>query len=118
VSKTANSLTILPSWLEGSDGQTLAMDSAQAAVVLNDSLGTTYGTAGISMADVYMAFESNDLATMVPTSLPSPNDMLPISVANICLLTYMCDAPPVGPDIHANVAGYSLIATTMETVLP
>lgn len=92
--------------------------SAQAAVVFNDSLGTTYGTAGISIADVYLAFESDDFATMVPTSLPSPNDVLPISVANICSLTYMCEAPPVGPDIHANVAGYSLIATTMETVLP
>jgi len=108
----------LSSWLDGPDGETLATDSAQAAVVFNDSLSTTYGTAGISMADVYVAFESNDFATMVPTSLPSPNDILPVSVANICSLTYMCDAPPVGPDIHANVAGYSLIATTMETVLP
>ncbi len=108
----------LSSWLEGPDGETLATDSAQAAVVFNDSLATTYGTAGISMADVYVAFESDDFATMVPTSLPSPNDMLPVSVANICSFTYMCDAPPVGPDIHANVAGYSLIATTMETVLP
>ena len=108
----------LSSWLEGPDGQTLATDSQQAAVVFNDSLRTTYMAAGISMADVYSAFESDDFATMVQTSLPSPNDMLPLSVANICSFTYMCDESPVGPDIHANVAGYSLIAETMESVLP
>jgi hypothetical protein len=39
-------------------------------------------------------------------------------VANICTFTYMCDAPPVGPDIHANVAGYSLIAETIVNALP
>jgi lysophospholipase L1-like esterase len=108
----------LSSWLEGNDGQTLATDSAQAAVVFNDSLATTYGTAGIIMADVYTAFESDDFSTMVPTSMPPPNDMLPLSVANICTFTYMCDAPPRGPDIHANVAGYSLIADTMAQLLP
>lgn len=108
----------LSSWLEGPDGQVLATDSAQAGVVFNDSLSTTYGTAGIPMADVYAAFESDDFSTMVSTSLPPPNDMLPVSVANICMFTYMCDAPPVGPDIHANVAGYSLIANTLAGVLP
>jgi len=108
----------LSSWLESPDGQTLATDSAQAAVVFNDSLANTYATAGTPMADVYAAFESNDFSTMVPTSLPPPNDVLPVSVANICSFTYMCDAAPVGPDIHANIAGYSLIATTMEAALP
>ena len=108
----------LSSWLEGSGGQTLATDSAQAAVVFNDLLGVTYATAAASMADVYAAFESNDFTTMVSTSLPSPNDMLPVSVANICSFTYMCDAPPVGPDIHANIAGYSLIATAIEAAMP
>ena len=108
----------LSSWLEGPDGQVLATDSAQAGVVFNDSLSATYATAGIPMADVYAAFESDDFSTMVSTSLPTPNDVLPISVANICMFTYMCDAPPVGPDIHANVAGYSLIAETLADALP
>jgi lysophospholipase L1-like esterase len=108
----------LSSWLDGTDGQTLASDSQLAAVVFNDVLRTTYETAGIAMADVYAAFESNDFVTIVPTSQPAPNDMLPINVANICSLTYMCDGPPRGPDIHANVAGYSLIAETLEAELP
>ncbi len=102
----------LSSWLDGADGQVLATASAQAAVVLNDALASTYANAGMAMADVYAAFESDDFVTMVSSSLPPPNDTLPINVANICTFTYMCDAPPVGPDIHANVAGYSLIAET------
>jgi len=108
----------LSSWLEGPDGQVLATDSAQAGVVFNDSLSATYATAGIPMADVYAAFESDDFSTMVSVSLPPPNDVLPVSVANICMFTYMCDAPPVGPDIHANVAGYSLIANTLADLMP
>jgi lysophospholipase L1-like esterase len=108
----------LSSWLEGSDGQTLATDSAQAAVVFNDALSNTYTTAGVAMADVYTAFESDDFVTMTSTSLPPPNDMLPVNVANICAFTYMCDAAPVGPDIHATVAGYSLIANTLADLAP
>ena len=108
----------LSSWLDGVDGQVLATVSAQASVVLNDALASTYATAGMPMADVYAAFESDDFVTIVSSSLPPPNDMLPANVANICTFTYMCDAAPVGPDIHANVAGYSLIAETFLQELP
>ena len=108
----------LGEWIVDAAGQTLATASAQAAVVFNDMLSTTYDTAGISMADVYSAFESDDFVTIVPSSLPAPNDQLPLSVANICTFTYMCDPDPVGPDIHATTAGYALIAETMEALLP
>ena len=108
----------LGSWIENDAGQVLAAASAQAAVILNDFLSTTYATAGVPMADVYAAFESDDFTNFVPSSLPAPNDMLPMSVANICQFTYMCDASPVGPDIHANTAGYSLIADTFAMLLP
>ena len=108
----------LASWLEGAAGQTLAVESAQAVAVATDFLGTTYATEGMPLADVAAAFESDNFVTMVSSSLPSPNDVLPVNVANICLLTYMCDPPPVGPDIHANAAGYGLIADTFAAVLP
>jgi lysophospholipase L1-like esterase len=104
----------LASWLDGEDGQVLATSSSQAAVVFNDALASTYATAAIPMADVYTAFESDDFVNMVS----SPNGTLPVNVANICTFTYMCDAPPVGPDIHATVAGYSLIADTLMGALP
>jgi len=108
----------LSSWLVDAAGQTLAMDSAQAAVILNDLLFTTYDTAGMPMADVYGAFESNNFTDMVASTLPAPNDQLPLNVSNLCDLTYNCDPAPVGPDIHANFAGYSLIADTLAAELP
>ena len=108
----------LSSWLEDAAGQTLAVESAQAATILNGLLGTTYATAGMLVADVAAAFQSDDFVTIVPTTLPAPNDNLPLSVANICDFTYQCDPDPVGPDIHANNAGYALIAATLEAVLP
>ena len=108
----------LSSWLTDAAGQTLAMESAQAAVILNDALLNTYTTAGMPMADVYSAFESDDFTTMVASTLPAPNDQLPASVFNICEWTYNCDPDPVGPDVHANFAGYGLIAQTIEAQLP
>jgi lysophospholipase L1-like esterase len=108
----------LSSWLDDAAGQALAVESAQAATILNGLLGTTYATAGMPMADVAAAFQSDDFVTIVPTALPAPNDNLPLSVANICDFTYQCHPDPVGPDIHANTAGYSLIADTIEAILP
>lgn len=108
----------LSSWLDDLAGQALAMESALVVSSLMDMLELTYETAGIPVADVAAAFQSDDFTTLVPSSLPAPNDMLPLSVANICEFTYMCDADPVGPDIHANDAGYSLIADTIEATLP
>jgi lysophospholipase L1-like esterase len=108
----------LGSWIEDAAGQTLATETAGAAIILNDLLASTYSTAGIPMADVYSVFDSNDFVTIVPSSLPAPNDQLPLSVANICTFTYMCEPDPVGPDIHANTAGYALIAETMQGLLP
>jgi lysophospholipase L1-like esterase len=44
---------------------------------------------------------------------PAPDELLPVAVANICAFTYMCDTD-LGPDIHANRAGYRLIADMLE----
>ncbi len=108
----------LASWLEDIAGQTLAMESALAVAVAMDILGTTYTTEGMPLADVAAEFASDDFVTIVPSSQPPPNDLLPLSVANICDLTYMCDPAPVGPDIHATSAGYSRIADAFAAVLP
>ena len=104
----------LASWLDDAAGQVLAVESDKAVAVVTSFLEMTYTTAGIPLADVYAAFESDEFAIMAP----APNDSLPLSVANICEFTYMCDADPVGPDIHANNAGYALIADTIAAVLP
>ena len=108
----------LSSWLDDAAGQALAMEAKDAVSILTGILDMTYDTAGIPLADVADAFQSEEFTIIVPTSLPSPNDQLPLSVANICAFTYQCDPDPVGPDIHANTAGYSLIADTFEALLP
>jgi len=38
-------------------------------------------------------------------------------VARICQWTWMCAPAPLGPDIHANTAGYGVIAKAFEAVL-
>jgi hypothetical protein len=81
-------------------------------------LETTYGTAGIPLANVAAAFESDEFTIMVPNPLPGSVGDVPLSVANICTFTYMCNPPPEGPDIHANPGGYALIAATLEALLP
>lgn len=108
----------LSSWLDDAAGQALAVDAAQVVAAMNGVLRTTYETAGIPLADVASAFESDDFTTMVMSSQPPPNEMLPVNVNNICEFTYMCDAEPRGPDIHANDSGYSLIADSFLPVLP
>ncbi|MFQ5549377.1 MAG: SGNH/GDSL hydrolase family protein [Woeseia sp.] len=108
----------LSSWLLDVAGQVLAMDSATAIGTVNNEIGLSYTTAQMPVADVAAAFQSDDFVTMVSSSLPPPNDVLPVNVANICSMTYMCDLPPVGPDVHANAAGYGLIADTFAAVLP
>ena len=108
----------LASWLEGEAGQELAVEAAQAVALLNGMLGTTYETAGIPVADVALAFDADNFTDMVASSQPSPNEMLPVNVNNICEYTYMCDGEPRGPDIHANDAGYSLIADSFLSALP
>ena len=109
----------LSSWLEGDAGKALAAQSMEAVGNVTGYLDTTYGAAVIPLADVALAFQSND-ETLVSSPLPPPNDqgLLPINVVNICLFTYQCDPDPIGPDIHANTAGYSLIAATIEALLP
>ena len=107
----------LSSWLDDAAGQTLAVEAAQAVSIVTDILGTTFDTAGVPLADVAAAFQSDDFVTIVSYPLPAPNDQLPVNVANICDFTYMCDTV-LGPDIHANRAGYRLIADTLAAMLP
>jgi hypothetical protein len=42
----------------------------------------------------------------------------PLNVARICQWTWMCAPAPVGPNIHANAAGYRQLAAAFERVIP
>lgn len=103
--------TFLAFWLTGPAGQSLAYQSAALADILNyDTLGTVYGAFGIPVADVAAAFDSGKFSINTTTGLPQ-------NVLNICTYTWMCVAPPVGPNIHANRYGYALIAATIAATL-
>jgi len=105
----------LASWLLGPDGQALARLSATAFIApLNAMLRGIYAAAGTPVADVEGAFSSNDFTTLV--ELPGVGTV-PISVARICAWTWVCAAPPLGPDNHANAAGYRVIAGSFATTL-
>ncbi|MFT5501716.1 MAG: hypothetical protein ACI88G_001855, partial [Woeseiaceae bacterium] len=108
----------LASWLEDDAGQALAVESDLAVAVASDFLSMTYTSAGMLMADVAAEFESGDFVTLVQSSPPAPDGILPINVSNICDLTYMCDPDPVGPDVHAKTVGYIRIADAFMAVLP
>ena len=103
--------TFLAFWLTGPAGQMLAYESAALADILNyDVLGGVYGAFGVPVADVAAAFNSGNFGANVATGLPQ-------NVLNICIYTWMCAPPPVGPNIHANPYGYGVIAATLAATL-
>jgi lysophospholipase L1-like esterase len=100
----------LAAWLQGTGGMTLAGESQALAKAVNSSISSGFRSAKFRVANVAQTFLTGKAFTVV-TQLP-PIGTVPVGVANICQLTWMCAPPPQGPNIHANVAGYSAIAQT------
>ncbi len=92
--------------LNGASGQSVGNLSLGFAGQLNAAFASIYQAAGDPMADVAAAFATNDTT---PTTLAG-HGTVPTNVARICQWTWMCAAKPVGPNIHANAAGYQAIA--------
>jgi len=106
---------LLAAWLTGADGRQLAMASAQLFVgPVNELARGIYLAAGARVADVAAAFSSDDFATQVP--FPGIGTV-PLNVARICQWTWVCAPPPLGPDNHANAAGYAMIAAVFAAQL-
>jgi hypothetical protein len=80
----------------------------------NDVLEGMYLANGALVADVEGAFAVTDFTTFVDLDGVGP---VPLSVYNTCTLTWMCEPPPLGPDIHADTDGYRLIADAFAAVL-
>jgi lysophospholipase L1-like esterase len=97
---------------------------AQASVLLaksvNQSITDGHKRNGVGkVADVSKAFQTTD-TTPVTYSGPLTNNQpqqVPRNVERICRLTWMCVPRPVGPNIHANVTGYALIARTFRPLV-
>jgi lysophospholipase L1-like esterase len=92
-----------------------ASSDAQLSVALarevNGSLQAAFARADERVADVATAF-----GTYIPFTQTTPLTV-PVAVAKLCELTWMCAPRPQGPNIHANTAGYRLMAQTFAREL-
>jgi lysophospholipase L1-like esterase len=93
----------LQQWLNGPQGQLVAAASVTLLEGLNTAESTEYVLYGWRVADVATAFHSLDF---INKRLAPPYGLVPQNVAYICNYTFMCSQL----NIHANVAGYQLIA--------
>jgi lysophospholipase L1-like esterase len=93
----------LAAWLTGTQGKLIAVASVPLLELVNATEHTLYALHGFRFADVATAFHTLDFLTQ--RSVPGFGT-LPTNVAYICQYTYMCSLQ----NIHANVAGYALIA--------
>lgn len=94
----------LAAWLTGDLGKQVAAQTTFLQTLLNGAVARAAATVGADVADVAMAFRSYD-TTLVPTALGP----IPTNVATICAWTWMCTKN----DIHANDAGYAVLARTV-----
>lgn len=74
---------------------------------LNAIIEAACRQAGARVADVAGAYGTTELAR--PESMPD-GTTAPVAVTRVCRWTWMCADPPVGPNLHANTAGYRTIA--------
>lgn len=93
----------LQQWLNGPQGQVVAAASVTLLEGINTAESAEYVLYGWRVADVATAFHSLDFINKRPAP---PFGLLPQNVAYICNDTFMCSQQ----NIHANVAGYQLIA--------
>jgi lysophospholipase L1-like esterase len=100
-------LPALAEWRSGLVGQAIARLIEPAAAGYNDLLGRVYQRFGVRVANVFGAFQTGDFGN--PAAVPGLGT-LPRNVADICRWTWECATPPRGPNVHANQAGYQVIA--------
>ncbi len=101
----------LADYLTGAAGQAAATASVTLAQQVNQVLAADDKAFGARTADVQDAFSTADFTDTA--TLPGIGTV-PLNVARICTWTWMCAPVPVGPNIHANAAGYEVIAAAFE----
>jgi lysophospholipase L1-like esterase len=100
----------LAGWLQGTmAGRQLARAGVVLGGAFNSQLGSVYTKFSTPVADVFTAFRTKDFRDKVKTPAFG---VVPLNVATLCSYTWMCAPPPVGPNEHANVLGYGVIANT------
>ena len=91
----------LAAWLTGPAGQQVAALTTGLQAMLNGAVARSAASADADVADVATAFRSTN-TTPVATAYGT----IPTNVATICAWTWMCSKS----DIHANDAGYAVLA--------
>ena len=91
----------------------LSVPLLQGSTGINADIAGADTAAGFKTADVASAFDTSDTTDQVPYQ----GKLVAKDVEEICTLTWMCAAPPVGPNIHANKQGYKVIAGAFESTL-
>jgi lysophospholipase L1-like esterase len=104
----------LADYLTGTAGQAVAEQSVDLDVSFNSLLDASFSAFGMPVADVQTAFSTTDFTDTA--QLPGIGTV-PLNVARICEWTWMCAPAPLGPNIHANAAGYEVIAAAFERVI-
>jgi hypothetical protein len=101
-------------YLDGSAGRVTAQEGLVAMNEMNSVLSTVYRARSVAVADVPAAFLSSSVKPATMTNVGP----VPENVARVCAGSWMCTAPPFGPDDHPNNAGYLIIARTIAVQLP
>ena len=103
----------LGDYFRGPGGQAFALASLSVMERLDTTLRTDYTAAGLPIADVASAFHLGDHRDTSWSGLPA----VPTDVAQTCALTWMCDGPPLGHNVHPDDAGYRAIASAIAAAV-
>lgn len=103
----------LGDYFRGSGGQAFAIASLNVMERLDATLRSDYAAAREPIADVAAAFELSDRQHVRWSGLPT----VPTDVARTCALTWMCDRPPLGHNLHPDDAGYRAIASAIAAAV-
>jgi lysophospholipase L1-like esterase len=103
-----------PSIVDWFDDPAAGEFAAQQIVMFNNFLESLFARTGTPVADVESAFAVTDFTTQVELKHVGS---VPLSVSNVCTLTWICTGLPLGPDIHANTDGYRVMAEAFAAEL-
>jgi lysophospholipase L1-like esterase len=96
-------------WLDGTAAREPAADSIEAIERFDDVIEGVYRQDGVPVANVAQAFAlGRD---------PAARSDLEAVARRTCQLTYMCTAPPLGPNLHPDDAGYRAMAESIAAVV-